>query len=104
MGMFRKFLFVLGLFLIALPFLPFNIIPQGSLVGFDILSNNILSIAAGVLLIILAFLSWRRERRMLFSSGFVGPRGPGDAQIMRRLSDSQLRRMQDVQRLRALGA
>ena len=104
MGMFRKLLFVLGVILIALPFLPLNLIPAGSLVGIDVLDNNILSIALGIFLVILAFWSWNRERkrRRLFGGPFMGPRGPGDAQIMRKVSDAELRRWQDVQRLRAL--
>jgi len=95
---------ILGLALIALPFLPLNILPAGSLVGIDILDNNALSIIVGALLVIIAFLLWRRERkrRMLFGGRFVGPRGPGDAQIMRKISNSDFKRMQDVQRLRAL--
>ena len=104
MGMFRKLLFVLGVILIALPFLPLNLIPAGSLVGIDVLDNNILSIALGIFLVILALWSWNRERkrRMLFGGRFMGPRGPGDAQMMRAVSAAQLRRWQDVQRLRAL--
>lgn len=99
--MFRKLLFVIGLVLIALPFLPFDIIPAGSLIGIDLLNNNILSVVIGAIILLLAFWSWRKEKR-LFGGSFAGPRGPGDAQIMRKISNSDLRRMQDVQRLRAL--
>ena len=107
MGMFRKLLFIIGLLLIALPFsplfLPFDIIPQGSLVGINILSNDILSIILGVVLVIIAFWSWNRERKF-YRGSFMGPRGIGDTQLMRRPTEAELRRMHDVQRLRALGA
>ena len=102
--MFRKLLFIIGIILIALPFLPLNLIPAGSLVGIDMFGNDILSIALGIILVILALWSWNRERkrRMLFGGRFVGPGGIRDARQMRAISDADLRRMQDVQRLRAL--
>lgn len=98
MGLFRKLLFVVGVALIALPLLfllgilPLNIIPSGSFYGID---NTFLSIALGILLLLLAFWSWNRERkrRMLFGGRFMGPRGPGDAHVLSR---------EQVQRLRAL--
>jgi len=102
MGLLRKLLFVIGLLLIVLPFLPFNIIPAGSLVGISSLDNTILSVVIGVLLLLLVFWSWKRERKRLFGGSFAGPRGPGDAQIMKKISDADLKRMQDVKRLRAL--
>jgi hypothetical protein len=62
---FRLILGIIGLFLIALPFLPFNMLPASQILGF--LSNNALSIIAGALLVILAFWLWRiaRRRRMM---------------------------------------
>ncbi len=86
MGAFRKLFFVLGVVLIVLPILPLfsslSLIPQSPSLG--IISNDILSFVVGVIILILAFLSWRRERKrmMMLGGRFVGPRGPGDAQLM----------------------
>jgi hypothetical protein len=103
MGLFRKLLFFLGLILIALPFLPFHLVPEGSIVGIDLLNNNVLLVVIGILLLILVFWSWKSERKKILLEGnFAGPRGPGNAQIMGKPIDTNLKRMQDIQRLKAL--
>jgi len=64
---FRLILGIIGIFLIALPFLPFNLIPNSQIISF--LSNKNISIIAGALLVILAFWLWRmaiRKRMMLY--------------------------------------
>ena len=66
---FRLILGIIGIFLIALPFLPLNLLPASQIIGF--LSNNALSIIVGALLVILAFWLWRmavRRRMMLYGS------------------------------------
>ncbi|MCX6749526.1 MAG: hypothetical protein NTW17_02150 [Candidatus Pacearchaeota archaeon] len=64
---FRVILGIIGLFLIALPFLPFDLLPANKILGF--LSNNALSVIIGALLVILTFWLWRiavRRRMMLY--------------------------------------
>ncbi len=63
MGFFRWLFGILGFVLIVLPFLPFNMPPAGSIVGISVLSNKVLSIILGVLIIIFVFWSWRSERK-----------------------------------------
>jgi len=64
---FRAILGILGLFLIALPFLPLTLLSSTNYISF--LSNKVLSIITGALLVILAFWLWRiavRRRMMLY--------------------------------------
>ena len=66
MGLLRRIFFVIGIVLVALPFLPFSLIPEDSILGF--VSNDILSIALGILVLIFAFLSWRASRRRMMAA------------------------------------
>ncbi len=101
MGLLRRLFGFIGVVLIALPFLPLDLLPQETLVEF--ISNDVLSIVAGILVLVLVFMSWNRERKMRRML-FMGPRGLRGARMGRGISDADIRRMQDVQRLRALGA
>jgi len=84
MGLFRRLVFVIGIVLIALPILPFftslNLIPKEPNIG--LVNNDTLSFVIGIVLLILVYMSWKRERKIMFGGRFLGPRGPGDAQLM----------------------
>lgn len=100
-----RFLFgLIGIAFIILPFVFPALLPSGSLVGVDILSNNNLSIILGALILIFVFMSWNKDRKMknAFGGTFTGPSGSGDVRKMKAINDAQLKAMQDVQRLRAL--
>jgi hypothetical protein len=71
---FRLILGIIGVVLIALPFLPFNLLPTSQIIS--LLSNNTLSIIAGSLLVIFAFWLWRmaiRRKMMLYGQLYRYP-------------------------------
>ena len=67
MGLIRKSLFVISIILITLPLLSIfssiSLVPQEPNLGF--ISNNIISVIIGFILLILIFLSWNKERKMM---------------------------------------
>ncbi len=95
---------IIGIALVVLPLVFPSLLPAGSVIGVDILSNNTLSIIIGAFILVFVFMSWNKARKMknAFGGNFTGPSGSGDVRKMKAINDAQIKAMQDVQRLRAL--
>lgn len=89
MGLLKFLFLLLGIALIALPFLG---VITGSTAGID---NKIISIGLGFVIVIIILLLWRHDRKKrMYSKGFMGPISMKDGRKMDKETVTRIKAMQ----------